>query len=364
VNVIVAYNDGYGISNDSSAYEPELAYGNVYGNDDGEYDGVSDPTGADGNLSEDPGFLVYDAATPSTLWDLHLATDSTLVDAGDPSLSEPDGSISDIGAFGGPGGISGYSDDADGDGMPDGWEDAHGLDSSLDDSADDLDGDGLSNLGEYQATTDPENAHTDQDVYTDGEEVSSGDDPLTTGDSMNVWLRGPSDYAADYGLGPGGDVDGDGNEDMLVCMQQERDYASATYVFYGPLSSDGTPSALAAGKLVGEASGDTACAIDGAGDMDGDGYGDVVVGAYAHDEGGDSAGAAYLVLGPVDGTVALGDARVKQSGSDSNTYMGWRVRGGMDLDGDGVPDLAAAMPYDAANGANSGAVGILLGSSL
>ncbi len=40
--------------------------------------------------------------------------------------------------------------DTDGDGLPDGWEIQHGLNPRFNDAADDLDGDGLSNLAEYE----------------------------------------------------------------------------------------------------------------------------------------------------------------------------------------------------------------------
>lgn len=45
--------------------------------------------------------------------------------------------------------------DSDGDGMPDDWEDAHGLNSGINDALDDLDGDGVRNLNEYLSGTLP-----------------------------------------------------------------------------------------------------------------------------------------------------------------------------------------------------------------
>jgi hypothetical protein len=52
--------------------------------------------------------------------------------------------------------------DSDGDGMPDGWEQKHGLDVLKNDSSGDPDGDHLTNLGEYKHHTDPQKA---DDLY-------------------------------------------------------------------------------------------------------------------------------------------------------------------------------------------------------
>lgn len=48
--------------------------------------------------------------------------------------------------------------DTDGDGMPDGWEIAHGLNPNLNDAGEDVDGDGLTNWQEFIAATDPKQA--------------------------------------------------------------------------------------------------------------------------------------------------------------------------------------------------------------
>ena len=77
--------------------------------------------------------------------------------------------------------------DTDGDGMPDLYEAAHGLNPEVNDAAPDADGDGLTNLEEFQRGTDPQSPDTDQDGLLDGAEVILGTDPLnpdTDGDGL------------------------------------------------------------------------------------------------------------------------------------------------------------------------------------
>ncbi|HWR83242.1 MAG TPA: right-handed parallel beta-helix repeat-containing protein, partial [Candidatus Deferrimicrobium sp.] len=72
----------------------EFAYNIVWGNDSGEYRDIWDQTGLNGNRSEDPK-LVGNG-------DYHLLPDSPARHAGDTLIRNPDGSVSDIGLYGGP----------------------------------------------------------------------------------------------------------------------------------------------------------------------------------------------------------------------------------------------------------------------
>ena len=65
-------------------------------------------------------------------------------------------------------------DDADGDSMPDIYEDANGLDKTVDDSMDDADLDLVSNLNEFLNGTDPQDADSDGDKLSDGVETGTG----------------------------------------------------------------------------------------------------------------------------------------------------------------------------------------------
>ncbi|MDP2311761.1 MAG: MopE-related protein [Pseudomonadota bacterium] len=189
---------------------------------------------------------------------------------------------------------------------------------------------------------------------------------LATADAM---LTGEvEDDAAGASVAAAGDVDGDGTPDLLVGAYG-YDYAGvdtgAGFLIRGPISGTlGLASADA--LLVGEHSGNNAgWSVAGAGDMDGDGQDDVLVGAIREDSGGSGAGAAYLVYGPVTSLFDLGSADARILGEGTNDYAGTSVGGAGDTDGDGKGDVLVGAPYeDSGVNSHAGAAYLVLGTGL
>ncbi len=80
--------------------------------------------------------------------------------------------------------------------------------------------------------------------------------------------------------------------------------------------------------------------LDGAGDVNGDGFEDILVSAYKESSLEEFGGAAYLVNGPVSGDVDLATmADASILGSTEDQYVGYTVSGIGDIDADGFADI-------------------------
>jgi len=161
------------------------------------------------------------------------------------------------------------------------------------------------------------------------------------------------------------DMNGDGRSEVLVGATGEDtggSYAGAAYLVMGPISAS-LSLADADAKLVGEVGDDKAgYSLSNAGDVNDDGFGDMIIGANGNDLAASDAGMAYVVYGPVAGDFDLSYADRRLLGAAGGDEAGFSVAGAGDVDGDGIDDLLVGAPYATAGGAYVGAAFVVTGS--
>jgi hypothetical protein len=182
--------------------------------------------------------------------------------------------------------------------------------------------------------------------------------------SANARLRGEvSEDCAGLSVSGAGDTNADGYDDILVGAGYEDSggtNAGAVYLILGPQTGDSDLSS-ADSKLVGEATGDFAYVVSDAGDMDNDGYGDILIGAQGEETGGTDAGATYLVRGPVTPDRTLSAVDAKLVGENADDSVGNSVSGIGDINNDGYDDIIVGAENESTNGSNAGAAYVVLG---
>lgn len=207
---------------------------------------------------------------------------------------------------------------------------------------------------------------------------------VTTGlnGSNGFRLSGADGYdAAGYSIAGAGDVNGDGIDDLIIGASAAENPSDAgtgaAYVVFG--KTTGFSSNVNLGSLNGSNGfgmygvfngGSTGTAVSAAGDVNGDGIDDLIVGAYNERPDRDKTGAAYVVFGRKSGfakDLYLGNL----DGNDGFTIQGGNeydklgdknaVGGGGDINGDGIDDVIVGAWGDDTTDGNAGAAYVVYG---
>ena len=227
-------------------------------------------------------------------------------------------------------------------------------------SAGDVDGDGLDDIlvGAYN---DEEGGSSAGAAYLVLGGVSGEED---LANAHAAFIGEDTDDYAGTSVAGGGDINGDGYDDLLIGAYGDDDgnsQAGAVYVVFGAVSGE-LDLSQADIKLIGEDAGDfSGQAVASAGDVNGDGLDDILVGAYGDEDGASSAGSAYLIFGGISSDTSLSSADVQLIGESRDDYAGWSVSGAGDVDGDGLDDVLVGAYGDDDNGSEAGAVYVVLG---
>ncbi len=150
-----------------------------------------------------------------------------------------------------------------------------------------------------------------------------------------------------------GDVDNDGFVDVVAGAIGDDDTASNAGMVRVRSGADGSSLRTWYGGAQDDAFG---AAVAGGGDVDGDGRDDVVVGAPLSDQNGPDCGEVDVFSG-------ASGALLRQSfGAFAADFLGTSVAGGLDLDGDAAADFAAGVPGADQAALNAGAATLYRGS--
>jgi hypothetical protein len=186
--------------------------------------------------------------------------------------------------------------------------------------------------------------------------------PLTEADAS--FYGSKKNGLAGYSVDGAGDVDKDGIPDFIIGARGE----GKAYLFFGRREVNwGLSAKVSSADVVfsGERYGNwTGWRVSRAGDVNADGYGDMLISAPLHGQRGKEKGKIYLVLGrSKNWRTSLSEADASFYGEYEYDQAGWDVQDAGDIDGDGYDDFLIGAWYNDCNGEDSGKMYLIHGRS-
>ncbi|WP_413171701.1 beta strand repeat-containing protein [Anabaena azotica] len=244
-------------------------------------------------------------------------------------------------------------------------------------SAGDVNGDGFDDLIIGAEQADPNGSYSGQSYVVFGKSggFTSALNLSDLNGSNGFVINGikANDFSG-YSVSSAGDVNGDGFDDLIIGAygaDPNGSYSGQSYVVFG--KSGGFTSAINLSDLNGSngfaingmtSYDSSGSAVSSAGDVNGDGLDDLIIGAFRAEPNGGDSGQSYVVFGNAAPELDLNDSNgFVINGVTAGDYSGWSVSSAGDVNGDGFDDLIIGALGADPNGNNSGQSYVVFGNS-